>query len=185
MRNERIETSAGCAAALIAQDGIAEAVEARGRYVAECYDADGNLKWRDVIENLVVTVGKDNLLDTYLAGAAYTAAWYMGLVDGAVAPVYAAADTSAAHAGWTENTGYSNAARPTCAFSAAAAGAKALSAPLAFNINAAGTIAGCFISSLNTKGGATGTLLSEGNFTGGSRIVANGDTLNVSWSLSV
>jgi hypothetical protein len=119
------------------------------------------------------------------AGSAYTATWAMGLVDGASAPTYAAADTMAAHAGWTENQGYSNATRPTPAFSSAVAGTKATSTGMVFNINATGTIAGAFMNTNNVKGGTTGTLYSVGNFTGGNKSVANGETLTVTYSASL
>lgn len=139
--------------------------------------------WADEVHNLVPTVGKNHLLDQWLAGSAYTAAWYMGLTSTGAS--YNAADTMGSHAGWTESTAYSNANRITCAFSAASAGAKALSSALAFNINGTATIAGAFIASVNTKGGTTGTLGSASNFTGGDRAVSNGDTLSVSGSWSV
>lgn len=143
------------------------------------------VKWKDEIENLVVTTGKNFALDTIFAGSAYTAAWYMGLVDGSSTPTYNATDTMASHAGWTENAAYSQASRPTTTWSAAAAGAKALSAALTFSMNAAATIAGCFINTIATKSGTTGTLFSAGSFTGGNKIVANGDTLSVSYSANM
>lgn len=139
------------------------------------------VKWEDEVENLVTTAGKNDLLDKYLSGSAYTAAWYLGLVDGGSTPTYAAGDTAASHAGWTESTAYSNANRPTPSFNAASAGSKATTAT-AFNINATATIAGVFLISNNTKGGTSGILYSCGNFTGGNRAVANGDTLNVTYT---
>lgn len=139
-------------------------------------------KWADAFPNLVTTVGKNNLLDNHLAGSAYTATWYMGLVDGGSTPTYAAGDTMSSHSGWTESTAYSQANRPTAAWSAASSGSKSLSAALTFSINATATIAGCFLASNSTKGGTTGVLYSCGNFTGGNKSVANGDTLNVSYT---
>lgn len=163
----------------------AEAVKANGRYHAVCRDADGNIKWQDDIENLVTTAGKNFALDTVLAGSAYTAAWFMGLVDGASTPTYNVADTMASHAGWTENAGYSNATRPAPAFSAASAGTKATSTGVVFNINATGTIAGAFLNSVSTKSGTTGTLYSAGSFSGGNKSVANADTLTITYSASL
>lgn len=161
-----------------------------GGFHAELIRA-GRLVWQDDFHNLVLNAGKADMLDKYFAGSAYTAAWYMGLVDGGSAPTYNANDTSAAHAGWTENTGFSNATRPAIAWNAASAsgggagaagtGSKASTAT-AFNINAPGTVAGCFLAAVNTKGGATGIFFSAGSFTGGNRTVANGDTLNVTWT---
>lgn len=161
-----------------------EQVQAEGHYSVECRDKDGNLKWSEDIENLVVTVGKNDLLDKYFSGSAYTAAWYLGLVDGASTPTYAATDTMASHAGWTENQSYSNATRPPPSWSSAAAGSKATTAT-AFNINATATIAGCFMTTVSTKGATTGILYSAGSFTGGNKSVASGDTLSVTYTATV
>lgn len=181
MHSEKINPLAAAVAAVAMGNGHAEAVQAEGFYAVECVGADGKIKWTDTIKNLVTTAGKNSLLDTFLAGSAYTAAWYLGLVDGASTPTFNAADTAASHAGWTESVAYSNATRPAPSFGAAAAGSKASTA-VAFNINATATIAGCFLISNSTKAGSTGTLYSCGAFSGGSRAVANGDTLNVTYT---
>lgn len=161
--------------------------EAHGKYFVECFDKDGKLKWREQIENLVTTVGKNFLLDTTFAGSGFTAAWYVGLVDGGSAPTYNVADTMASHAGWTENQNYSQGARVALSMAtAASAGSKAASAASSFSINTASqTIAGCFIATISTKGGTTGTLYSVGAFTGGNRSVTSGDTLNVTYTPSI
>jgi hypothetical protein len=164
--------------------GSEEQLFATGVYTATCYDKDGNEKWSDTYTNLVVTAGKNDLLDKYLTGSAYTAAWYLGLVDGATTPTYAAGDTSASHSGWTESVAYSNATRPAPSWGSAAAGAKATTAT-AFNINATATIAGTFLISNSTKSGTTGILYSAGSFSGGNKAVASGDTLNVTYTASV
>ena len=139
--------------------------------------------------NLVVTVGKNFLLDNGLAGSAYTAAFFLGLISSVSFTAIAAADTMASHAGWTEaglaNAPiYSQTARPAAAWSAASAGSKAFSAALAYSITTAGTVKGCFLTTVSTKDGTLGTLYSAGLFTGGDRIVANLDTLNVSYTAS-
>ena len=161
-----------------------EALNATGTYYAECYDSEGNLKWADTIENLVVTVGENDLLDKYFQGSAYTAAWYMGLVSGASTPTYAATDTLASHAGWTElaaGTAYTG-NRITVGWSAASAGSKS-STSTSFPIIATNTVAGCLMSSVST--GTSGILYSAGNFTGGNKSVSSGDTLNVTYTASV
>ena len=53
----------------------------KGCYHAECVRADGSIRWSGPGPNTVVTVEKNFLLDTVLAGSAYTAAWYMGLMS--------------------------------------------------------------------------------------------------------
>lgn len=143
------------------------------------------LAWDGAFLNLVPTGGADDILSKYFAGSAYTAAWYMGLVDGATTPTFAAGDTMASHSGWTENTAYSNAARPTLSFATAAARSIALASAAAFNINGTATIAGGFFTTVSTIGGTTGILYSAGAFTGGNKAVASGDTLSVSATQSV
>jgi hypothetical protein len=163
-----------------------ELSEAHGIYTVECFGPDGLPKWNDQIENIVTTVGKNDALDKYLVGSAYTAAFYLGLISiTSYVSVPVIADTMASHATWAEDQNYSQAARPTTAWSAAAAGAKALSAAAVFSINASTTIKGCFLTTISTKGGATGILYSAGLFTGGDKVVANGDTLNVSYTASM
>ncbi len=143
------------------------------------------LAWDGAFLNLVPTGGADDILTKYFAGSAYTAAWYMGLVDGATAPTFAATDTMASHAGWTENAAYSNAARPTLSFGTAASRSIALASAAAFNIDGTATIAGGFFTTVSTISGTTGILYSAGDFTGGNKSVASGDTLSVSATQSV
>lgn len=142
-------------------------------------------KWKEPIKNVVTTLGKNFFLDAGLAGSAYTAAWYLGLISltGYVS-VPVAADTMASHASWTEAVNYSQATRPAPAFAAASAGSKATSAAVVFSINAAGPIKGSFLTTISTKSGTTGTLLSAGLFTGGDQVVNNGDTLNATYTLN-
>jgi hypothetical protein len=187
--NKNFNEAASANAALLAGIGVTagmdDAAAAHGRYRVECLDKDGNLKWTDDIENLVTMVGKNDALDKYFAGSGYTAAWYMGLISSAsytTGP--AAGDTSASHGGWTEDQNYSAGTRPAPSWNAAAAGSKATQA-VSFSINATTTIKGCFLITNNTKGGTTGILYSAGLFSGGDKAVANGDTLNVTWTGSL
>jgi len=184
-------------AAVIRGAGSEEAAQAHGVYVVECIDADGNLKWRDTIDNVVCTEGKNVMLDQALAGSSYTVTGpYMGLISSVSYTAVAATDVGTqinGTNGWKE-AGGANAPtytgnRKTCAWSSASAGAKALSAALSFAITGTGTVKGCFIvfftNAVNTKDDAHGTLWSAGLFTGGDKTVANGDTLNVSYSTSL
>jgi hypothetical protein len=101
-------------------------------------------------------------------------------------------DTMASHANWTE-AGSTNAptfsARGTLSWSAAASGTKSTSSATSFSITGAGTLQGCFLvtgtGAVNTLMSTAGTLFSGGAFTGGSKVVANGDTVNVSYSISI
>ncbi len=181
-------------AAIIRNNGVTEEVEIHGRFVVECVDKDGNVKWRDTIENVVTTVGKNLALDTFLAGAAYTVTGpFMGLISSTSFTAVAAADTMASHGGWLEagnaNTPTYTAPRKTAAWSAASAGSKALSAALSFAITGSGTVKGCFLvygsGAVSTIDNTAGTLYSAGLFTGGDKVVVNTDTLNVSYTASL
>jgi hypothetical protein len=184
-KGESVTPVAAAAAGLGLKSISNEAMTPKGRYLVKCFDKDGNLKWEDEIENLVTTVGKNDALDKYLAGSSYTAAWYLGLIDSGSWSAVNAADTAASHAGWTESSAYDEATRVAPSFAAASSGSKATSAAAAFTMNAGATIKGCFLISNSTKGGTTGILFSAGLFTGGDKVVADNDTLNVSYSLAM
>jgi len=159
-----------------------EKVSVRTRYTATCFDQHGRLKWQESGENLVVTEGRNTLLDCCVKTIPSSVAWYVGLKGtGTVDP----ADVMNSHAGWSEITPYSNATRPAFTPGTIAAGAVSNSASKAvFNINATATVYGAMLSSNNTKGGTTGLLYGAGNFTT-ERGVASGDTLNVQVDLSI
>ena len=188
---EKLNLTQSTSAELINQVGQSESLDGVGVYTAKCYDADGNLKWEDTYTNLITTVGKNDLLDKYLAGSGYTGTFYLGLISSSSYSAISAADTAASHAGWLEAGGmnapiYSQSARPTAAWSAASAGSKALSAALTFSIiTTGGTIKGSFLSTVATKDSATGILFSAGLFAGGDKVVTPSDTLTVSYSLGV
>lgn len=174
-------------AALVARGGIDDRLTILGYYTVQCVGEDGEEKWTDIAWNVVTTEGKNAMLDKFLGlGAAY-AAIAMGLHT----TVGNASSTYATPAPQVESVVYSNANRPTPSFSAASAGAKATSAAVAFNINGSATITGCFMAlgaaGVTTKSdtAATAILLSSGTFSAGSRAVINGDTLNVTYTLTL
>lgn len=160
---------------------------AKGRYEVWCVGADGKEKWRDTIENLVTTAGKNDNNDKYFLGSAYTQTIRMGLCGTGTKAV---GDTQASHAGWLE-VGLANAPtytgnRKTVTMGASAAGVST-SPTQAFAMTGSGTVAGCFI---NNGGSATidnttGILFSAGDFTAGSKTVTNGDTLNVVYTYTL
>lgn len=143
-----------------------------------------------VAPNLVTDVGARFLLDNGLAGSAYTAAFFLGLISSVTFTAVAAADTMASHAGWGEAglaiaPAYSETTRRTAAWAAASARSKALSAGLVFTFTAAGTVKGCFLTTVSTKDGITGTLYSAGLFSGGDQPVVNTNNLTVSYTASL
>ncbi len=184
--NQNIRAGEAVGARLIARPRQTELIDAPFfTFDVECR-RDGKRIWRDQFRNTVMTAGKNDLLDKYFGGSSYTAAWYMGLIQSDSYSAIAAGDTMASHAGWQECTSYDESARPTCAFSAASSGSKALSSALAFTISASKTVKGAFIVTNATKGGTSGILYSAGLFTGGDRVVVDNDVISVSgsWSAS-
>lgn len=170
--------------------GQEDSVLAAGVYSAECYGADGQLKWSDTFHNLTTNVGRQDLLQKYFIGNTGPGAVVMGLKGTGTAAV---TDTQASHAGWLE-VGLANAPtysgnRKAPVFTTVTTANPAVLATttaVVFSITGSGTVAGAFI---NVGGSATidnttGVLFSAGDFTGGSKTVSSGDTINVSYTLS-
>jgi hypothetical protein len=171
----------GAGAGLIARHEVNDFVGVAGKFIVTCRDAEGNIRWEDGFPNLVVTVGKNDLLNKYfLNSGTYNAAFFVGLKG--VGTVLAG-DTMGSHA-WADITGYSNGTRPAFSPASSTAGSSTNSAsPATFNINASNTIAGCFITTSSTVGGTAGILFSAADFAS-SRAVLSGDTLTVTYTVS-
>lgn len=169
---------------------VNDAVRGGGVFTVICTDKDGNLKWEAKSPNLVVNVGLQDMNNKYFTGSGYTATWYIGLYGAAASNNPASTDTMASHAGWIENTSYSQATRPQATFSAASnADPSVISntvSPAVFSINTTTVIGGAFLTTSNTKGGTTGILFSAADFQApGDRSVTNGDTITVTYQFSL
>ena len=167
-----------------------ETASAKGVYHMQCFDKDGNLKWEAECPNLVVNGGLQDMNNKYFLGSAYTATWYIGLYGSGSTNNPAASDTMSSHAGWTEVVPYSQSTRPACTFATPTTANPSVAtnsaSPAVFSINATSTVGGAFLTSNSTKSGTTGTLYSASDFTTpGDRSVVSGDTLNVSYTLSL
>lgn len=137
---------------------------------------DGKILYEEIKENLIPTVGLNNILTQYYKGSAYTAAWYAGITGATPSP--AAGDTMASHGGWTEVTNYDEANRLTLTFGTVSAGSVAASA-VDFTISATVTVGGAFMVDNNTKGGSTGTLSGVVAFSGGNRSCVDNDIIRL------
>ena len=151
----------------------------RGHWDIVCRDKNGNIKWTDVIENLVVNAGLDHLLDATLSGGSQITTWYLGLTDGT--PTVAAGDTAASHAGWTEVEAYDEANRVTWTDAGVSSQSVDNSgSPATFTISSdSTTVGGAFLISENTKGGSSGTLYAAGAFLAGDKSLDDDDTIDV------
>ena len=144
--------------------------------------------WVEEVHNIVTTEGKNDQLTQYFKGAAYTAAFFIGLVNNAGFTAYAAGDTAAQIGGtngWAEGVPYSNATRVAWVGGTASGGTIDNSGSVAtFNINLTQTVRGGFVATSSTKNGTAGKLYGAVDFSA-SRSVVSGDSLLVTSSFSL
>lgn len=185
----RAQAAVSTASSLVAGAFVSTGVKFKNTYKIECFDKFGNWKWTEEIPNQVMAVGTTDLLGKYFEGSAYTAAFYVGLVDNTSFSAFAAADTMASHAGWLESAAYSNATRPAwtgggvTVVSGSQSSVDNSASKAQFNINAIATINGAFLATNSTKSGTTGTIFGAASFAS-TRSVLSGDTLNVTVTLT-
>ena len=189
MSNEIAKASDAVNSGLVAGTKNTEVAKATGRFLMECYDKDGILKWSAEESNLVVNVGLQYMAGTALTSTTQITTWYVGLYGAGASNTPAAGDTMSSHAGWTEVTPYSG-ARPTATFAAATNANPSVvtntASPASFAITSTQTVGGAFLVSNSTAGGSTGTLFSAADFQSpGDRAVVSGDTLNVTYTFSL
>lgn len=158
-------------------------------------DSLTEIKWDRFAPNVVMTVGANALLDAGLSGSAYTVTGpYMGII-GAVSytSVPVIGDTMTSHATWTEGGGTNaptyTGPRKTISWAAASARSKSPSAAPVFAFTGPGTTKGVFIvygtGAVSTFDNTGGVLYSGGLFTGGDQIVANTNTVTVTYATSL
>lgn len=158
-------------------------IQLKSLYEVQCF-RDGNLLWEEKVYNLVTTVGKNALLDMTFFSGVVTPTWYVGLVADSGFTEYAATDTMGSHSGWDEDTTYSDGTRPAYTVVAASSGSMSNDASRAlFNINGTTTVRGAFLANNSTKGGTTGTLYGEADFSI-ARSVVSGDVLSIKITLT-
>ena len=188
MFNEKAASTDTVSAGLIARTGADFGARAGGVFHVECFDKDGNLKWKTSEHNLVVNEGLQEMNTEFFKGSAYTAAFFLGLVTGpGSGTTFAAADTLASKA-WTEFTNYSGSRKAVTFGTATTADPSVISnsaAPSSFTISGAGgVVAGAFLCTVSS--GTSGVLFSASDFTApGDRTVVSGDTLNVTYTFSL
>lgn len=190
MSIEKAKTTDTAASGLIAGAASGELAKATGKYVVECFDKDGNLKWVAETPNLVVNVGLQYMAGVALTSTAQITSWYIGLYGAGASNTPNPTDTMSSHGGWTEVTDYSEGTRPAATFAAATNADPSVvtntASKAVFTINGTTTVGGAFLTSNNTKLGSTGTLFSAADFQApGDRSVVSGDILNVTYTFSL
>lgn len=188
MSNEKSKSSEQVSGDVVRKEGFVEGLSSGGVFTVTCYDKDGNEKWVGIAPNLVTNVGLQAMNTQFFTGSAYTAAWYIGLVNGTSASTtFSGGDTLASHAGWTENSSYTG-NRKAASFGAATlndpSNINNSSSAASFTMNANATIAGAFLT--NVASTTTGLLFSAADFQSpGDRTVVNGDVLNITYSFNL
>lgn len=175
-------------AALGANERIpGDGLKHRGDLLVTARNKDGEVLWTERLKNLITDEGKDYGLDVALLAATQLTAWYLALID--TGGTLASGDTYASHAGWTENTNYDEAARPTWSGADTGVGTADNSASKAtYTISTGGaTIAGVAFVSDSTKGDtvAAGAKLYSESLFAAERALSAGDTLTVQYDQSL
>jgi hypothetical protein len=191
MSTETSKAQDNVSASLIVNKGSIERTGAGGIFTVTCVGADGVEKWSDTFHNLVVNEGLQDMNAKYFQGSGYTAGWYLGLVQGpGSGTTFAAGDTLASHAGWTElvpGTAYTGNRKAVTFGTATTADPSVITnsaSPSSFAMLVNSTVvAGALLT--NAASGTSGVLFSAGDFTGGDKTVDNGDTLNVTYTFSL
>jgi hypothetical protein len=151
----------------------------RGFVIAELYGADGQLKWRDAGENLIVDQGIEFIMDTALSAGTQDSTYFIGLKD---TGTVAAGDTAASHAGWSEITAIYTGNRP--AWTEAGVSSKVITnsaSPASFSITGTDDVYGAFLATDNT--GTAGSLIGAKDFAAAVSVI-NGDTLNITYQIT-
>lgn len=132
-------------------------------YLVETFK-DGELVDSFTVHNLMPTEGVNAMLNTMFKSASQVGTWYIGLYEGNYTPVIG--DTAATFPGAaTETTAYIAATRVAWVPGTPSAGILDNSASKAeFDMNAAKTIYGAFMSSASAKGATSGVLVSAVRF---------------------
>ena len=154
-----------------------------GRFIFECFDRLGNLKWKDVIDNILTDEGLNKMLDSTLHDDA-SATWYVLVFEDDVTPD---GDTTYAVPVFTECEAYDEGTRPE--YVEAAAAAKSISntaSKATFTFNATKTIYGGALVDHNVKGNtaeAGKVMLGAGQFSA-SKPVESTDVLKVTYTVT-
>lgn len=166
---------------------IEQRIRFGGRFLVECFDKSGNLKWKEDVHNIVTNEGLNALLNIMLHGSTQITTWYCLLFESDTTP---AAGTTYATPVFTESTAYDESTRP--AYNEAAASSQSItnSANKAvFTISGTKTMYGAALvgggSAPSTKGDTAGggTMFCAAKFSS-ARSVVDDDVINLTYSIS-
>lgn len=155
-------------------------------FVLEAYERpklQGKKLWTMELHNIVVNTGLQNSIDTCLLGVAAETDWYFEL-SGASSS-FAAADTPASHAGWTENQDYDEATRQVWTGVRTAQNVTNSASPAVVTVTTGSTFGGVALVSSNIKGNnAAGIIFSGVNATEGDQVLGAAASISMVYSIT-
>lgn len=177
-------------ASVVANKGVSTQLGMIDYFHVECFDAEGNFKWKETIKNLVTSEGLNHVLNVAFKSGTQITTWYVGLKDiGTPLASDPAAQLPGGTMQWTEYENYESATRPTLTL-----GTVSSSPPIdvdnvgneaSFTIDTpAGSVYGVFVVDSAQKGtNSNATVLyGVGDFAS-AKPVDDADTLNVTVTL--
>lgn len=148
-----------------------------------CLDRRRRELWRARLKNGITNQAMNYGLEVMLRVGTPAANWGFLLIDNTSFSAISVVDTYSSHAGWIENTNYSESTRP--AWSPAAASGQQISATTtsAFTMTSTVTIAGVALVSSMVKGDSTpGSYLFMTSLFDAARQLLNGSILRVNYT---
>jgi hypothetical protein len=188
MSADFLNAGAVLSASMNAPGGLGDSINLEGHYDIVCTDAEGNVLWENGFDNLVTTVGMNQLLASGVFGSEPA---FLGLIGGS-GTVVAITDTLTTHPGWVEAGGAVNpvygTTRPGLGFVAPSAGATSASGNASFVFTSSGSVNGGFVvfgsSASATVDSTTGVLLSAGTLTTPQPVIST-NTVTMTYTLTL
>jgi len=194
--NQKIGASAG----LVANPSLSQNIGFTNIYEFECLDKDGNVKWTDTTQNIVVTEGLNHVLDVSFFGATQFHAgatnWYCGIADedvdtgkdptNTLANVLPYSGGTSAN-GWKEISNDTDApSRQSIIWDALGSGSSIINSTTKATFSgftASFNVGGAFV--CNAATGTSGVIYGVAPFSYGARLVAIEDTINVTITINL
>jgi hypothetical protein len=158
-----------------------------GRYAE---DDERQPKWEEDAKNVVTSGFATAALDILFEGSTASTTFYVGLMEDLDTTGVTTTDTMASHAGWLRCNCYNGNQKLWTSAAAVSQGTSGGNITNSANkaefvMSGSSTIWGGFIDSQLSKSSTTGTLVCVARFSGSSRSVASGDTVQVTYTLSL
>lgn len=151
-----------------------EGLALKGVFTVSAY-RKGKLLWEEKFANRIVDTGINAAMNTGIDAAT----WYAALMGNTTVVAGTTMSTI------TEITAYSEGTRPVWDKTLTANQITNAASVAAFTISADSTVIyGAFITSSNTKGATTGTLLAAKQFTGGAKTLDTDDIINITYEIN-